>query len=178
MYEQVLIAPPVRAALAGHANSIPSRETGGILLGRRLDDATLEITRASPPGPRAKHGPFSFSRDTRFLQRYLDSLYDRSKGQEDYVGEWHVHPALDAPPSRTDRRSLWRIARNRSYAPDNPILVIVERTAFEQRLRAYGFEVKPSKRSNALTLIDARAEATHLPPRRPPTRSPPGHVPD
>jgi integrative and conjugative element protein (TIGR02256 family) len=152
VYERVLIAPSVRAALAGHARSIPGCETGGILLGHRVNETTLEITRATPPGPRAKHGPFSFRRDTPFLQRYLDDLYDRSEGQEDYVGEWHVHPALDAPPSRTDRRSLWRIARQRNYATENPVLVIVERTARERRFRAYGFEVKP-KRSNELTLI-------------------------
>lgn len=163
MYERVVIPSPVLAALAGHAASINARETGGILLGRALDDTTLEITRASPPGPRAVHRPFSFLRDTRFLQKYLDNIYIGSKGREDYVGEWHVHPALEAPPSRTDRRSLWRIARRKSYATNNPVLLIVEQTHAERRYRAYGFAVKPRRTHEELEIV---------PSLRPPTSTP------
>lgn len=150
MYEDVVIPAWVRAALAGHAGSIPGCETGGILLGYRANATTVQITRASPPGPRAKHRPFSFSRDTRFLQRYLDRLHDQAAGEEDYVGEWHVHPALDAPPSRIDRRSLWRIARRKNYATDNPILLIVEQASAQRRYRVYGFVVKPKRAHNEL----------------------------
>lgn len=150
MYERAVIPAAVRATLAGHAASIKGRETGGILLGYRLDDTTLMISRASPPGPRALHSRFSFLRDTRFLQRYLDGIHNRSEGREDYIGEWHVHPALDAPPSRTDRRSLWRIARRKNYATDNPILIIVEQTPAHRRYRAYGFAVKPKRAHNEL----------------------------
>jgi integrative and conjugative element protein (TIGR02256 family) len=153
VYEQVLIPAAVRAALAGHAASIKGCETGGILLGYPLDDTTLRVSRASPPGPRARHSRFSFSRDTRFLQRYLDTIHDRSEGREDYVGEWHVHPALDAPPSRTDRRSLWRIARRKNYTIDNPVLLIVEQMSAQRRYRAYGFVVKPKRIQQELKVV-------------------------
>ena len=152
VFERAVIAPAVRASVAGHTRSCPGAETGGILLGRDTNATTVHITRASPPGPRARHGPFSFSRDTAFLQRYLDEIHDRTAGEEDYVGEWHVHQALDAPPSRTDRRSLWRIASRRNYATENPVLVIVEHTPLERRIRAYGFEIKPKKTWHELTL--------------------------
>ena len=99
------------------------------------------------------HSRFSFSRDTRFLQRYLDSIHDRSEGCEDYIGEWHVHPALDAPPSRTDRRSLWRIARRKNYATGNPILLIVEQTLGQRRFRVYGFALKPKRIHRELDVI-------------------------
>lgn len=139
MLERVVIDPAVRASLAGHTRSKPDVETGGILIGRRTDSSTLQLTRASPPGPWARHRRFSFLRDTRFLQRYLDAAYARSRGEEDYVGEWHVHPALDSPPSRTDRRSLRRIARSSRYAVDEPVLVIVEHAPPVLRLRCYRF---------------------------------------
>jgi integrative and conjugative element protein (TIGR02256 family) len=145
VFEQVIIDPAVRAAVAGHTRSSPGKETGGILLGRGVDATTLKVTRASPPGPRALHRRFAFARDTRFLQRYLDDIHDRTAGDEDYVGEWHVHPALDAPPSHVDRRSLWRIARRGNYATDNPVLMIVEEVPPERRLRVYGFAVRPQK---------------------------------
>lgn len=143
--ERVRIEPATRAAICGHARSKPQTETGGILLGRRLDDSSLLVTRASPPGPRARHGRFFFSRDTAFLQRYLDAIHDRSEGQEDYVGEWHVHLAFDAPPSCVDRRSLYRIARGKNYGTDNPVLVIAEHEPPKIQLRTYGFVVKPRK---------------------------------
>lgn len=171
MYERVVIPAPVRAALAGHATSISARETGGILLGHALDETTLELTRASPPGPRAVHRPLSFLRDTRFLQKYLDNIYISSEGQEDYVGEWHVHPALEAPPSRTDRRSLWRIARRKSYATINPILLIVEQTQAERRYRAYGFSVKPRRIQEELQIVSSLRPATSPPDQPAPRQS-------
>jgi integrative and conjugative element protein (TIGR02256 family) len=150
--ERVLIEPAVRASLAGHTRTKAEVETGGILLGRRTDAETLLLTRASPPGPRARHRRFSFLRDTTFLQGYLDAAHARSGGEEDYVGEWHVHPSFDAPPSCVDRRSLWRIARRPNYATDNPVLVIVEYAPPDLRLRAYGFVCRPKRRCEELAI--------------------------
>lgn len=74
-------------------------------------------------------------------------------GEEDYVGEWHVHPALDAPPSRTDRGSLRRIARSSRYAVTEPVLTIVEHSPPELRLRCYRF-VSRRRRATELALLD------------------------
>jgi len=156
VFERVVIEPPARSALAGHTRSRPDAETGGILLGHRLDDARLAITRASPPGPRATHRRFAFSRDTRFLQRYLDDTHDRTDGAEDYVGEWHVHPAFDAPPSYVDRHSLFRIARRANYCTTDPVLLIVEYVAPEKRLRVYGFVVKPRRKWKELAIVNGQ----------------------
>jgi integrative and conjugative element protein (TIGR02256 family) len=152
--DRVLIEPAVRASLVGHTRTKPEVETGGILLGRRTDAQTLLLTRASPPGPRASHRRFSFLRDTAFLQRYLDAAHARSEGKEDYVGEWHVHPALDAPPSRTDRHSLRRIARSSRYVVGEPVLLIVEHSPPDLRLRCYGF-TRRCRRGTELALLDS-----------------------
>lgn len=151
VFKRVVIDAAVRATVAGHTRSRPGTETGGILLGHSIDATTLVVTRASPPGPRARHRRFAFSRDTPFLQHYLDDIHDQTDGIEDYVGEWHVHPALDAPPSYVDRRSLWRIARRDNYATDNPVLLIVEHAPPEQRLRAYA--ITPRRRWCELALV-------------------------
>lgn len=143
--EQILIEPSARAAIAGHTRSRPDHETGGILVGTRLDESNALITRASPPGPKARHGRFFFSRDSAFLQEYLDRVHDRSEGREDYLGEWHVHPALDAAPSCVDRRSLFRIARSSRYGTSDPLLIIAEHVPGTLRLRCYGFVVKPRR---------------------------------
>lgn len=157
--DRVYIKPAARAAICGHARSKPASETGGILLGRHLDDSTLLVTRASPPGPRARHGRFFFSRDTAFLQRYLDAVHDRTEGHEDYVGEWHVHLALDAPPSCVDRRSLYRIARGANYGTTNPVLVIAEHSPPTIRLRSYGFLGRPKRQMSELTSLSSSRES-------------------
>jgi integrative and conjugative element protein (TIGR02256 family) len=145
VYERAVIEAHTRAAVAGHVRSMPGLETGGILIGYEADPKTVLITRVSPPGPAAVHRRYFFSRDTRFLQRSLDRFHDQSDGREDYIGEWHVHPALDAPPSYVDRRALWRIARRNNYAPTNPVLLIVEEAPPERRLRVYGFVATPKR---------------------------------
>lgn len=144
MAEGVVIGPSVRSAITAHVRAAPRTETGGILVGRNLGDA-LEITFASGPGPKAVRRKHFFLRDKAFLQGVLDREVARSDGAVEYVGEWHVHPALDAPPSFVDRRSLRRIARRPNYPTDRPVLVIVEKARGEQRLRAYEFVVKPKK---------------------------------
>lgn len=156
MIERVIVGPAVRASISGHIAAMPDRETGGILLGRMDAPGFVTVTKVSPPGPRAVHQRFFFSRDTRFLQRWLDDAYARSDATQDYVGEWHVHPSLDAPPSCVDRRALWRIAGRPNYKTDEPVLLIVENAPPERRFRAYGFEVGPKRCEEAECLTNAR----------------------
>jgi len=154
MIERVIVGPAVGASIAGHIAAVPERETGGILLGRLEAPGVVTVTKVSPPGPRAVHKRFFFSRDTRFLQRWLDEEYGRSEGEEDYIGEWHVHPNLDAPPSCFDRRALWRIARRSNYKTDEPVLLIVENAPPERRFRVYGFETMPKRCQEAECLSE------------------------
>lgn len=139
MYEQVIIDAGARSALSAHVSTEPLRETGGILLGHEVDDHTLRVTAVSPPGPRALKRPRFFRRDTKFLQRWLERRCERSGGRDDYVGEWHVHHALDAPPSCVDCKALRRIASKPNYPTNTPLLVIVEDVPSERRLRGYEF---------------------------------------
>lgn len=68
-------------------------ETGGILIGRRLDqepDAIL-IVAATGPGPNARRSELSFEPDTDYANQELGkirALYP----QVDYIGTWHKHP--------------------------------------------------------------------------------------
>lgn len=157
MYGRAELSPAARASLLAQTRARRGAETGGILVGR-LDGDTLLVTRASPSGPRALHARFRFRRDTRFLQQWLDAHVARTDGLEDYIGEWHVHPALDAPPSRTDRRSLWRVARRSNYPTDEPLLLIVEDAPGIQRLRGWCFALRPHRTMSevAVTSVAAR----------------------
>jgi integrative and conjugative element protein (TIGR02256 family) len=152
MFDRVLIDAGARSALSAHVNAEPLRETGGILLGYEVDERTLRVTAVSPPGPRAIKMRYFFRRDTRFLQRWLERRHELSGGRDDYVGEWHVHHALDAPPSCVDRNALWRIARKANYPTSTPVLVIVEDVLNERRLRGYEFTTRPKRRYREISL--------------------------
>lgn len=156
MYASAELSPAARASLLAHTRARRDSETGGILVGR-LDGDTLLVTRASLPGPRALHARFRFRRDTRFLQRWLDAHVARTDGLEDYIGEWHVHPALEAPPSRTDKRSLWRVARRSNYTTSEPLLLIVEGTPGLQRLRGWRFALRPCRTMDEIAVTSAAA---------------------
>ena len=151
MLDSVTLDPGARTALMALVDAEPERETGGILVGHYPEPQQLRITQVSPPGPKAHKRRFGFSRDTRFLQKWLDRRVALSDGAEDYVGEWHVHHALDAPPSSTDRRSLWRIARRGNYPTDQPMLLIVEDADGHRRLRFYCFEARPHRQVTTIT---------------------------
>lgn len=145
MYDHVIIEKEARSALGAHVSAEPSRETGGILLGHPARDDALLVTGVSPPGPGAVKLSNFFSRDTAFLQRWLERRHRRSQGHDDYVGEWHVHHALNTEPSSVDRRALWRIARRANYPTDSPLLIIAEDVPGERRLRGFIFVAKPKR---------------------------------
>lgn len=153
MAERVLVGPSVRSAIAAHVRAASKTETGGILIGRNVGHGTLEVTVATSPGPRAVRRRHFFLRDKDFLQRVLDREVALSDGAVEYIGEWHVHPALNAPPSFVDRRSLWHIARRRNYPTSHPVLLIVENAGGERRLRAYEFVAKPKKSCRELPVV-------------------------
>jgi integrative and conjugative element protein (TIGR02256 family) len=154
--DQLILPPSVRAATA-HVRAGPGTETGGVLLGRRRACGTLEITFASGPGRRAVRRKHYFLRDREFLQQAVDREVASADGAVDYVGEWHVHRASDAPPSFTDRRSLWRIARQQNYPTESPVLIIVESANDELRFRAYEFVVSPKRTSRELAIVGRHA---------------------
>lgn len=84
------------------------RETGGIVLGFRLDDQVV-ITRALLVPDLASTG---HEYELRTAAATAQLLVVRAQLPEvvGYVGDWHTHPA-DVPPSRTDIASLKAAAR-------------------------------------------------------------------
>lgn len=99
------------------------KETGGILLGSQMNGQLL-ITHATGPGPRARHGLASFTRDGSYAQHELCKAIERSDGRVDYLGEWHSH-TLAVGPSWTDQKSMIEISTNTSYQLLDPLLLLV-----------------------------------------------------
>jgi integrative and conjugative element protein (TIGR02256 family) len=102
-------------------------ETGGVLVGYADATNRTVITGIVGPGPRAFRTPTRFRRDGNYAQREVDRLHRESDGRDDYVGEWHSHPA-PVGPSSFDRESMGWIGENERYRRERPLLIIMQRT--------------------------------------------------
>jgi integrative and conjugative element protein (TIGR02256 family) len=98
-------------------------ETGGFLIGYKVGQDTV-VTHATGPGPKAKHGYFSFERDIKYCNSQLKKLYKETKGSFTYIGEWHTHPFGWLSPSSQDQKQMKDIARTISYRNVEPLLII------------------------------------------------------
>lgn len=83
----------------------PDTETGGILVGFRPDGSVpnedaVVITHATGPGPESQMSSGHFVKDTPYLQRELEILFQYH--QVNYLGVWHKHPASHSTPSSGD----------------------------------------------------------------------------
>lgn len=72
------------------ANREDGSETGGVLIGRRLDDERLFCFAATRPGPNAEHRRAEFSPDVDHAQSILDDY--RTEYDVVWIGTWHKHP--------------------------------------------------------------------------------------
>lgn len=79
-------------------------ETGGVLTGIvDIPAKRIHLVGAAPAPPDSKASASGFERGTAGVQKYLDRVYEQTRGQVRYVGEWHSHPPrVAALPSATD----------------------------------------------------------------------------
>ena len=119
---EVVVVNSAAEQIQVEADSKWPLETGGILLGS-TKGGRIRVERATGPGPKAKHGLASFSRDGNFAQTELERAWIESDGAVDYIGEWHSH-TLPIGPSGRDRKSIVFIASSPEYAAPEPLLLL------------------------------------------------------
>ena len=83
-------------------------ETGGVLTGIvDIPAKRIQLVDAAPAPPDSKASACGFERGTSGVQEYLERVYEQTRGQVRYVGEWHSHPPrVPALPSPTDRYQI------------------------------------------------------------------------
>ncbi|MDB5453611.1 MAG: uncharacterized protein JWO33_2189 [Caulobacteraceae bacterium] len=90
-------------------------ETGGVLLGWRAG-ADRIVVDVIGPGPRALHGRHMLLPDHPWQLSQIRAAFAQSKGDLDYLGDWHSHPSGLAQMSVQDERTLARLSRRVSGA--------------------------------------------------------------
>jgi len=126
-----------------------SNERGGILLGKMtIDSRYVYITDFSTPTIADSSGRFFFIRKKNPAQRYIDKLWRESKGEINYLGEWHTHPATNLTPSTEDENMISESLRLNDCPYNELYLVIlgIDGSFYVGHMSKYGL-VKLERRS-------------------------------
>ncbi len=113
------------------------RETGGVLVGRASPEGWV-VTHATHAGPDAEEQLSTFRRDGEFTQGMVNSIFETTGGESDYLGEWHSHP-WPVGPSVMDRRAMSTISNSLAYLTPEPLLIIVQKSV-RSGWRLLGFQ--------------------------------------
>lgn len=82
----------IQRVLAMRDEKLPN-ETGGVLTGVvDIPAKCIHLAGASPAPADSIESPGGFTRGTAGVREHLDEVFERTRGQVRYVGEWHSHP--------------------------------------------------------------------------------------
>ncbi|NWJ98571.1 MAG: LysM peptidoglycan-binding domain-containing protein [Chloroflexi bacterium] len=113
-----LLAPGVLETIKEETTRFAGEEleTGGILVGRWLDNNTVLIVAATEAGPKADHQRLTFAIDVDYANVELERLTSNFVGV-DYIGDWHKHPPILDYPSSGDLRTILNVFKDPSAPP-------------------------------------------------------------
>ncbi|MBF0121091.1 MAG: ThiF family adenylyltransferase [Desulfobacterales bacterium] len=124
---KIVIDKTVISFMENHVHKNVDIETGGVLIGHRLESGDIRVRFASEPGPNAKCLSDYFEKDIEFTQKYIDHKYHELGNNGIYIGEWHYHPLFTNKPSNIDLLSLSNISKQKEYPIHKPIMIILSR---------------------------------------------------
>lgn len=104
-------------------------EAGGLLIGRMLLQGDVIIDQAVEPSMEDKSSRFSFFRPIKLAQQFVVRIWHRSRGTQNYLGEWHTHPEDNPNPSSTDIKNWIKVWQTSSEEIGELFFVIVGRKA-------------------------------------------------
>ncbi|WKZ32808.1 MAG: Mov34/MPN/PAD-1 family protein [Thermodesulfobacteriota bacterium] len=124
MQKKIFIFASVIETWRKEAKKFLFKETGGILIGYKDKSGNHVMTHATGPGPNAYHGLTCFEADHKYCQSILDYIFDLTRGELTFMGDWHTHPwgALDL--SSRDYKTLIELASDHRAKTPRPIIAI------------------------------------------------------
>lgn len=136
----VIITPDLAARFVSSAASARPLETGGVLLGRSLQDGTRIITAVINAGHNSTATATAFEPDYKWQQNVLNNAFAGDPDLQ-YLGDWHSHPGGRVVPSSTDVQLLATIRAEPLALCPNPVMLICGgRRSWESR--AFGFSAR------------------------------------
>ncbi len=113
------------AKMSKNAISCCPKETGGVFIGF-YDNSFHSAKVTQLLFNKNNKGLFArFSREGNNLTKSLAKIWEKSRGKEYYIGEWHSHPNSYASPSNVDNNTMISIAKTPEEECKTPILGIL-----------------------------------------------------
>ncbi|MDO5636496.1 MAG: Mov34/MPN/PAD-1 family protein [Myroides sp.] len=109
-------------------NDVKKPEAGGIITGK-VYEKLVEVLNCSEPTILDQRSRYNFSRSYKSAQKYINKIFNESKGEEIYLGEWHTHPEDIPIPSNTDIKSFNKTLNKNILNSNIHFMIIVGRTA-------------------------------------------------
>ncbi|MGF7035324.1 integrative and conjugative element protein (TIGR02256 family) [Paenibacillus mucilaginosus] len=100
-------------------------ESGGIMVGRIIDENTNIIDDVSTPMSNDVRTRYRFYRKPNGHQEFFDERWNESEGRCFYLGEWHTHPEATPSPSAVDIRNWKKLLKNPSQDQNFLFFIIV-----------------------------------------------------
>lgn len=113
-------------------------ETGGILLGYTNSKHTI-VTAIIGPGSNAQHFRSRFVPDAKYHQRQIEAHFEKTGGNDTYLGDWHTHPEGVARLSWRDKRTLNKIAAEGENLITPPTMAILAGGPNNWHLRTFHY---------------------------------------
>lgn len=133
-------------------------ETGGVLLGYFAESGAPVALAVVGPGPNASHSRTRFLPDHAWQCEQIDHVYEESRGEWVYVGDWHTHPEGLPHMSWLDQRTLRAIAKHPEVQSPRPVMLIAGGRPEHWRWRCHQYR---SERLLGL-LIDCDERELHV----------------
>lgn len=118
------IAPLVKLKIERALKKHGDFETGGILIGKKIENNCFEIVDISISDEDNKYSISSFFRGIRKSDKLILSHFKRKTGY--YIGEWHSHPKFSLTPSHQDIATMLGILDDVNYGVSFTILLITK----------------------------------------------------
>ncbi len=99
-------------------------ETGGILIGKKIEDKSFELIDISISDEDNKFSISTFIRGIKKSDRLLRKHFKLKSGY--YIGEWHSHPKYSLIPSPQDVATMFGIIEDNNYGVSFAILLITK----------------------------------------------------
>jgi integrative and conjugative element protein (TIGR02256 family) len=100
-----------------------SPESGGVIVGRCLDNNNFIFDDVSVPSKKDIRSRFNFLRKTYYHQDFVNEVWSKSDGTINYLGEWHTHPELHPMPSFIDRKNWKKLIKTTVF--DGEVLFFI-----------------------------------------------------
>jgi integrative and conjugative element protein (TIGR02256 family) len=120
---ELILTNKVYRSIHDECMSFPDLETGGILIGKKVDDKCIVVPFSLGSGMKTLRTRIRYSPNVKWQQFYLEKLFNRYG--VNYVGSYHRHPGNNCVPSAHDFKAASQIVTDPEWNVAEAVFPII-----------------------------------------------------